>query len=203
MTGCQGSLFFRAVGMQKKWCGSKTFLQLQLGNSNTLQKKGAFLGIPEAIIHVECVSGVGPSGTFPGKTLAAKGRPQFASTTRKGYLQPLGRILISSTERSEDHSSQDTSLALLLLLLCSTTFTKSAPSPLKRVLYSIEELMVFWSQQKKIPNSSNLVQIEGEKALPEFCKNAEGSQSVRFPRNYASNLLFCEMDGHSILVFES
>ena len=148
MTGCQGSLFFRAVGMQKQWCGSKTFLQLQLGNSNTLQKKGAFLGIPEAIIHVECVSGVGPSGTFPGKTLAAKGRPQFASTTRKGYLQPLGRILISSRERSEDHSSQDTSLALLLLLLCSTTFTKSAPSPLKRVLYSIEELMVFWSQQK-------------------------------------------------------
>ena len=140
MTGCQASLYF--YGGE-----SKTFLQLQ-ENSNTLQKKGAFLGIPEAIIHVECVSGVGPSGTFPGKTLAAKGRPQFASTTRKGYLQPLGRILISSRERSEDHSSQDTSLALLLLLLCSTTFTKSAPSPLKRVLYSIEELMVFWSQQK-------------------------------------------------------
>ena len=53
--------------------------------------------------------------------------------------------------------------------------------------------MVFWSLKK----SSNLVQI-GEKALPEFCKNA-----VRFPRNYASNLLFREMDGHSILVFES
>ena len=53
---------------------SKTFLQLK-ENRNTLQKKGAFLGIPEAIIHVECVSGVGPSGTFPGKTLAAKGRP--------------------------------------------------------------------------------------------------------------------------------
>ena len=139
MTGCQASLYF--YGSE-----SKTFLQLQ-ENSNTLQKKGAFLGIPEAIIHVECVSGVGPSGTFPRKT-RAKGRPQFASTARKGYLQPLGRILISSRERSEDHSSQDTSLALLLLL-CSTTFTKSASSPLKRgSLYSIEELMVFWSLKK-------------------------------------------------------
>ena len=110
MTGCQASLYF--YGSE-----SKTFLQLQ-ENSNTLQKKGAFLGIPEAIIHVECVSGVGPSGTtFPRKT--HKGRiPQFASSTaRKGYLQPLGRILISSRERSEDHSSQDTSLALLYYAL--------------------------------------------------------------------------------------
>ena len=129
MTGCQASLYFRAAWWHWHGSESKTFLQLQ-ENSNTLQKKGAFLGIPEAIIHVECVSGVGPSGTFPRKT-RAKGRPQFASTARKGYLQPLGRILISSRERSEDHSSQDTSLALLLLL-CSTTFTKSASSPLKR-----------------------------------------------------------------------
>ena len=60
------------------------------------RKRGAFLGIPEAIIHVECVSGVGPSGTFRRKTRRGYLRGwKHGKGARKGYLQPLGRILIS------------------------------------------------------------------------------------------------------------
>ena len=54
--------------------------------------------------------------------------------------------------------------------------------------------MVFWLKEK-IQFQFSTDWRKGTSRILQKCS--------RFPRNYASNLLFREMDGHSILVFES
>ena len=76
-------------------------------------------------------------------------------------------------------------------LLCSTTFTKSAPSPLKRVLYSIEELMVFWSQQKKkSPTVPIQYRLKEKRHFQNFAKMQKGASQLDFqgtmPQIYCS-----------------